>query len=253
MTLENLSYGDRKPILKVLVGSHNYNLNTPESDKDYKLFVLPTFDDLYFKEDFTKSIVTDEEDCTVYDIRKISHLFWAANVNYLEVLYSKQMDILLPIDHPNYEDLKSIINHKEQLCRMNMPYLFHASKGMYYNKRKPMLNPKNKDFDETLGYAPKHAMAAYRILDFLERYKCNLDKRRIHPFRDAIYYQDEEKEELLNIRKGVYSLEQINSILDRKFKQCTEACEEFYINQELNETLHLWLIDTLKKIVRDNI
>ena len=47
---------NRVPVLKALVGSHNYNLNTPESDKDYKLFVLPTFDDLYSREDYTASI-----------------------------------------------------------------------------------------------------------------------------------------------------------------------------------------------------
>lgn len=34
-------------VLKALVGSHNYNLNTESSDKDYKYFVLPTLDDLY--------------------------------------------------------------------------------------------------------------------------------------------------------------------------------------------------------------
>ena len=37
----------RKIAMKAFVGSHNYNLDTPESDKDYKYFVLPTFGDLY--------------------------------------------------------------------------------------------------------------------------------------------------------------------------------------------------------------
>ena len=37
----------RIAVLKALVGSHNYNLNTESSDKDYKYFVLPTLDDLY--------------------------------------------------------------------------------------------------------------------------------------------------------------------------------------------------------------
>ena len=34
-------------MLKFLVGSHNYNLNTEESDKDWKVFLYPSFDNLY--------------------------------------------------------------------------------------------------------------------------------------------------------------------------------------------------------------
>ena len=42
-----------KELFRVLTGSHNYNMNTPESDKDYKIFVLPTFDDLYHGKEFS--------------------------------------------------------------------------------------------------------------------------------------------------------------------------------------------------------
>ena len=253
MTLDNSLYGNRKPVFKVLVGSHNYNLNTPESDEDYKLFVLPTFDDLYSKTDFTKSIVTDEVDCTIYDIRKLVHLFWASNVNYLEVLYSKKTEILLSNNDTSYDDIIDIFNHREQLCKMNMPYLFSACKGMYYNKLAPMKNANNKDYNEKLGYGPKHAMAAYRILDFLERYKSNLDMAKPNPFENAIYYSDEEKEELLNIRKGIYSFEQIQTILDRKLKQVNESCKKFYTEKMPDEALKDWLTEKLKRIVKDNI
>ena len=43
-----MELGNRKFAFKSLVGSHNYNLNIETSDKDYKVFVFPTFDDLYF-------------------------------------------------------------------------------------------------------------------------------------------------------------------------------------------------------------
>ena len=42
-----MKYADRQWLIKALVGSHNYNLNTETSDKDYKVFVLPTFNELY--------------------------------------------------------------------------------------------------------------------------------------------------------------------------------------------------------------
>lgn len=244
---------NRVPVLKALVGSHNYNLNTPESDKDYKLFVLPTFDDLYSREDYTASINSEEEDIVVYDIRKLSSLFFKANVNYIEVLYSKELEILLPKDHPNYEDVKSIIDRREEICKMNMSYLFYACKGMYFNKRKMMSN-NGKDHVESLGYAPKHAMGAYRIMDFLTRYKHFIEINAEHPFQLAInYFYEKEREELLNIRNGIYSLDQINAILEGKYKRTLAACEEFYTTQGPDEELLIWLTNKLKKIVKDNI
>lgn len=245
---------DRTPVFKALVGSHNYNLNTPESDKDYKLFVLPTFDDLYNKIDYVKSIENDEEDVVIYDIRKLTHLFYKANVNYLEVLYSKELEALIPKDHISWNDLISIITQREQLCKMNMPYLFNACKGMYFNQHNTMLNEKNKDYNKSLGYAPKHAMSAYRIMDFLERYKYFIERQADHPFKLAIeYFEEKDKQELLNIRKGIYSLEQIKSILDTKYKTSIAICEKFYISKEPNEKLKEWLDNKLKKIVKDNI
>lgn len=41
--------------MKAIVGSHNYNLNTDTSDKDYKYFVLPTFDELYCGKFFSRA------------------------------------------------------------------------------------------------------------------------------------------------------------------------------------------------------
>jgi len=41
-------------MLQILVGSHNYNLNNENSDKDYKIFVCPTFEDLYYNKKLSK-------------------------------------------------------------------------------------------------------------------------------------------------------------------------------------------------------
>lgn len=253
MTYDLNNVHNRVPVLKVLVGSHNYNLNTPESDKDYKLFVLPTFDDLYSGKDYTQSILSDEEDMVIHDLRKLSHLFYKSNANYLEVLYSKDLQILLPKEHKSYQDLIELINKREDICKMNMPYLFNACKGMYRSYRRAMFN-KNSDYVESLGYAPKQAMGAYRIMDFLSRYKQFIRINAQHPFALAIdYFDDNEKYELLNIRNGIYSLEQINAILEAKYNRTMAACEQYYLDQiEDIETLS-WVNNKLKKIVKDNI
>ena len=244
----------RTQVFKALVGSHNYNLNTPESDKDYKLFVLPTFDDLYSGIEYTYSMTSESEDITTSDIRKLSGLFYKANINSLEILYSKELEILLPKDHKSYEDVKSIFLQRERICTMNMPYLLHSCKGMFFNKKKIMTNSSNKDYSESLGYAPKHAMGAYRIMDFLIRYKSFIEMQADHPFKLAIdYFYEKEQDELLNIRKGIYSLEQINAILDTKYNVALATCEDFYLSKELDTDILLWLNNKLKKIVKDNM
>ena len=75
-----------------------------------------------------------------------------------------------------------------------------------------------------------------------------------HPFHLAInYFEDKDKEELLNIRRGIYSLDQIDAILEAKYKRTLAACEEYYSTQKPNEELLEWVIEKLKKIVKDNI
>lgn len=93
-----MDFGGRKVVFKALVGSHNYNLNTLESDKDYKVFVLPTFDDLYFNNSFSKSCIGETEDFDVHDIRKCSSLWYKANVNFLEVLFSEKFKVKSDLD-----------------------------------------------------------------------------------------------------------------------------------------------------------
>ena len=67
-------YKGRQIVFKSLVGSHNYNLATPTSDKDYKVFVFPTFDDLYFGQTYKHSTVGEHVDYQAHDIRKLPEL-----------------------------------------------------------------------------------------------------------------------------------------------------------------------------------
>ncbi|WP_206706321.1 zinc ribbon domain-containing protein [Anoxybacillus flavithermus] len=79
---------NRKVSFKALVGSYNYNLQTESSDKDYKVFFLPSFEGLYSGEKYSKSITSDTEDIEYHDVRKLSDMLRKSNVNFLEVLFS---------------------------------------------------------------------------------------------------------------------------------------------------------------------
>ena len=157
---------DRKVSFKALVGSHNYNLQTETSDKDYKAFFIPSFIDLYYGEKYSKSITSDTEDIEYHDIRKLPDMLWKSNVNFLEVLFSVEVE--------KYDELYDKLRSKrEEIARMNLPYLYDACMGMF--------NQKYKEFKRDVAYEDescvvpmkqqpekvyKHAMSALRILDF---------------------------------------------------------------------------------------
>lgn len=81
---------------KALFGSQNYSLNSPASDTDYKVFVVPEFIDLYQMRKGDKTslpIGYNKEHETPIDFRNFDKHIRAANCNNIELLYSKDLQI----------------------------------------------------------------------------------------------------------------------------------------------------------------
>lgn len=247
---------DNKMIITSLVGSHNYNLNTKDSDKDYKSFLVPTFDDLYSK-DFiqSKSLLKllnedgEEFDIEYHDIRKLEGLFFKSNINFLEILFSEDTEI------NNYykEEVMELLNIKKDIAKMNLPYLYRACIGMYHNKRK--LLTKGTESTQYLvdkyGYDTKQALHCYRVLDFLKRFQ----NTGFNDFKDAIWYKDTDpmRDYLFEIKNGKMTLEEVEAMLDRKLIVTKTYCEKAYSERELNDITYRKVINITKKIVRKSI
>ena len=210
--------------LKALVGSHNYNFNTSQSDMDYKYFVWPTFDDLYSGKEYHKEVVTDTEDYTVHDIRKLPSLLWKANLNFIEILYSKDLT-------GNTTLLSYVERHKEELATMNMPRLYAAAMGMSYEKEKLMTkdSPARHTAILKYGFDPKSAHHAIRVINFLIRYK------QTRSIADAFWYEDGSKSYLAQVKKGVFALDEIKEKLDSCRNTAILTCEEFFTDKPQNK------------------
>ena len=74
-----------------LVGSNNYNLDLPDSDKDYKGVVMPNFTDLYFNKTLNAQV---DERKSLVDYRFFCQKLIKANTNYVEILFSKEKEFL---------------------------------------------------------------------------------------------------------------------------------------------------------------
>lgn len=239
---------NRKIVFKSLVGSHNYNLNNKDSDKDYKIFVIPAFDDLYNNKMFVKNISQSAKDVEIHDIRKLPNLLYKSNVNYIEVLFSEEL-----ILNPNIKEkqlLGELIALRNEIAKINLSYLYKGCKGMYHNKIKHL-----KKLENLIRYANnieqliwKNACNAYRILDFIKRFYDTDFKN----FKKAIYYKEGEKEKILNIKEGKYTKKEFQEMLKEKEEEF-ENLKEIYLKQQPNKKLYEEIINLTKKIVQANL
>lgn len=228
-------YFERVHVMKALVGSHNYNLSTPESDKDYKIFVMPTILDLYKGKMYSKATISSTFDYDLHDVRKLSQLFWKANINFLEVLYSTEYYIF-------NRHIKEIYDLRKEIVRMNLPYLYNACRGMHFEKMKRL--DKSSDgtqfFVEQHGYNTKEALHAYRVLDFIIRFATT----EFEDFEWAMRYDEQGREKMLTIKNGEFSKDQFENLVFDKMKTFN-AHRDLYCRQIPNQEL----IDRLEQII----
>lgn len=84
-----------KEIARILVGSQNYGLDIPNSDKDYKILLCPEFEDLYNyrkaeAKDLPKGL--DKDHYSVMSVITFDKLLRNGNPNCLEMLYSVDLE-----------------------------------------------------------------------------------------------------------------------------------------------------------------
>lgn len=132
---------NREEAFRALVGSHNYNLATESSDEDFKVFIVPTFDDIYYNKMVGRMDVGLEVDVDYHDIRKIPDLWFKSNINFVEVLFSSRISFehstIIPANQFFLQ--RNLLDRRDEIARINLPYLYDACFGMYLQKRKSVL------------------------------------------------------------------------------------------------------------------
>lgn len=247
---EDFDTQGRKIVFASMFGSHNYNLNTENSDKDYKLFIYPTFDDLYTGKYFSTSVVSPDFDYDIHDIRQLPELFWKTNINFMEVLFAEE--IMTFEWEPEYL-IEWMLERKEDLARMNLPYLYNACVGMSLQKQKRMMGKgteSTKHLVEKYGYECKEASHAIRVLDFLLRYHND----GFCDFKRAIRYDRDDwmAETLIKVKTGMISLSDTKTMLGFKMSQ-VEDIKSDYLCCKPNVALKAELDSKIKEYIKGNL
>lgn len=242
----NMKILDRDVALKSLVGSHNYNLAHKDSDKDYKVFVIPTFEELYNGRFFSKDIITPTEDNSIHDIRKLPELFFKANLNYLEILASKELYIT-----EWHEELFEIYKLRNEIYKMNLPKLYNACFGMF--KQKMSLLGKGTEGTQHLvdlyGYDTKQATHAFRNLKFL----VDFHSTEFEDFENTIKFDGEDLKLMLSIRNGEFTKHDFEDMAnDFAFYKVSPLVADYHAeepNFELKEQLDQLIMNLVKRKV----
>jgi len=242
--LDNL---ERQKVFFCLVGSYNYNLNDAGSDKDYRIFVLPSFEDLYFHKQYSYSHIGPDMDFTVHDIRKLAALLWRGNLNYLECLFSEEYHI-----EPGIwaQRMYEIIEHREDLARINLPALWNACQGMFANKFKLLTRATQgtRELVRKFGYDTKQAQHCYRCLDFLERFQ-QID---FASFKAALWYDEGPQRDLLRqIKQGFFTLDEFKALVLHKQKMVNKLAAG-YKKMPPDHSRYEWLEEQIREMVRDS-
>lgn len=236
---------ERKQLLKANTGSWNYNLQTKNSDKDFKVFVAPLFEDLYKGQMYAHSIITDTVDLDIHDIRKLPELLWKSNIAYLELLFSD--DITFSDD----SDFDRILVLKDEISRINLPQLFKSCGGMYLNRMKKLdkATEGTEHLVDKYGYNTKEALHMYRTLDLLVRFKENGFK----DFGKALKYDQFEREFMIAILNGRFSREEFVKFVTVYHDTYFVPLKDDYCSQKPNEDLKEELERCVMSIVKKSL
>jgi predicted nucleotidyltransferase len=202
-------------------GSTNYGLDTPESDIDTKLIVVPTFEDIVFnkKPQSTTHVRANNEHIDFKDIRLMLGTFRKQNLNFIEILFTKYK-----IVNPLYaQEWNRLIKANERIAHYN-PYLaVKAMKGVAMEKYHALEHPYPAKLAvlEKFGYDGKQLHHLLRIEDFLERYiagdayeKClSPENAEYLKAVKAFMYSQEEAEKLAE--KTMEHIEQMSNAITK--------------------------------------
>jgi predicted nucleotidyltransferase len=238
---------DKQTILEGYCGSIAHNLHIPrEADDVFGIDDVDTFNlycfpieyylslESYTKAKETDNIKTGQTDIVGYEIRKAIDLLAGCNPNMLTYLYLK------PEHYLNIsEGGKLLLKNRELFlgkkrirdgfCGYAHDQLFRMRGGAY----KGYMGERRKKIVDKYGYDTKNAVTLVRLLR---------SGRELLETGTLAVYRENDREELLNIKKGKLTLNEVQELADKEFKNIDDAyysskLPEMNSKQRINELL----------------
>lgn len=229
-------FWNERLILKTYAGSIAYGTNTPESDIDYRGVCVPPEEYLLGLKKFEQKENNDGKDEVIFALDKYVSLAMNCNPNILDILFCRDSEIV----YINDFGLK-LKDFREEFVSKRA---YKTYGGYAYSMLKRMTRVeknaigKRADSVHKLGYDTKNALHCVRLLRMGIEI---LEQGKVFVYRD-------DKEDLLRIRRGEFSLQDIENEAERLLKNLNEANDKSTLKEAPDyEKVNKWLISMHKE------
>ena len=231
-------------------GSHNYGLNTPDSDIDTKCIITPSLKEISLNHKPTSKTLhlPKEEQCDVKDIRAYMECFTKQNLNFMEILFSKYFSI-----NPIYEEQwNRLVSAREAIVRMNPSRALQSMLGIAMNKKRLYI-AENHIEDKFLGYNPKEFYQFLRIYYFTKSYLKGL------PYEQCMKPEEGIRNHILDAKNGYFSLFSaqytVDSLYDELHDEIVDYCaiHGFKEDTDCRELLDDVCYEIMKIAIREEL
>jgi hypothetical protein len=242
---------DKQTILSGFRGSIAHGLTIkPEEDKMYgiddedtfEIYRYPTEYYLSLESYYHRAEVKERKEGAIdevsYEVRKTFHLLSNCNPNVMTYLYNKPEHYFI-----TSEGGKTLIENRDLFLAKRRIYMGYS--GYAYGQLKKLqtgayrgyMGEKRKKIVDEIGYDTKNAMTLIRLLR---------NARELLLDKTLIVYREEDRDELLNIKKGSLTLEQLQKLSDKEFKLNERAYAKSKLPEENNRNkINELLVDIL--------
>lgn len=205
-------------ILAGYVGSIGFNLATPESDKDVMGVCVPNIDNYFGLNEFghsgngTKEIRQEPWDIVVYELRKFIRLLLKGNPNVISLLWLNEKHYIKRTKAGNM-----LIENRDIF---NGRHVYHSFVGYSHGMLHRMSHgdiknagTKRKEAFDKFNYEPKNAAHLIRLMRMCIEY-----------LTDGVFYvARQDNNQLLEIKRGEWTMERIITESDRLFALAQEV------------------------------
>jgi len=236
---------EKQVVMVCRTGSQSHGMATATSDEDFLAVIVPPTEYLLGLRSFDHWDPKDVGlDFKVYSLRKYVSLLLKNNPNVLETLWLRDGFYCPVHTHPVFYELLTM---REDFSSMRA---YHSLSGYAYDQLKRLevsrysrtMGAARKALVDTVGYDPKnaaHLLRLYRMgVEFVETGVLN------------VYRHD--REELLEVKRGEWSLEQVKTEAERLSVEMRAAKERTPLPALPNErVVEDWLVGVVKEFIFD--
>ena len=217
---ESLEFFPKNKIVTIaLQGSQNYQLDTPESDVDTKLIIVPSFKDIAMnaKPVSTTHVRANDEHTDWKDIRLYNQCFYKQNLNFVEILFTPY----ILVNSLYEEQWNRLREYREKIVRMNPYRAVRSMMGIALEKWHAMEHhyPSKMHLIEKYGYDGKQLSHLLRIDEFLGRYITG------EPYEQCMITVN--REPVLKAKRNEFSLAEARELGSQTVSHIKKITEDF--------------------------